>query len=122
MTCAEAPGTPTNLTVDSTGPTSAVLCWQQPAEVGQPGIAFYRVTATGNGMMVMARTTDNSTRLNMTNLLPNVEYEFRVEAVAMVLDVDSPSPLSKPVTATTDVTGAILHVCTGIGRSEHLGG
>ena len=99
---------PQNLTVDSIRSTWADLCWQRPQEVGQPGIAFYTVTArdtSGNSEMVSASTTSNATRLNMTNLLPGISYEFSVQAVAMVLDVEAASEFSATKTGTTSVTG-----------------
>ena len=105
---AVAPGEPTDLDIESIEATQATLCWQAPQDIGQPGIAFYTITATDTANpsdVITANTATNSTTYTMTGLLPNIAYEFRVQAVAMVLDVESPSGLSLPGTGTTDVTG-----------------
>ena len=76
--------------------------------MGQPGITFYTVTArdtSGNSEMVTASTTSNATRLNVTNLLPGISYEFSVQAVAMVLDAGAASEFSATRTGTTSATG-----------------
>lgn len=53
-----------------------------------------------------ASTADNSS-LNVTGLLPNIEYTFRVQAVASVLGVDSPSELSELAMDTTNISGKL---------------
>ena len=48
---------------------------------------------------------DNMTNLNVTGLLPNTHHEFRVQAVAMLLDVPYSGMLSDPTMGRTGVTG-----------------
>lgn len=102
------PGQPLNLSVVDLGATWAHLCWQAPSNEGEPGIARYNISATPpSGVEVTAVTVDMSdaTRLNVSGLLPNVEYEFRVRAVAMALDVQSAGLFSESEIRTTGVTG-----------------
>ncbi len=105
--CAVAPGQPGNLTVDDIGPTWAALCWQPPEFTGQPGIAKYTVIATNteDGLTVPVSTTDATTNMRVTGLLPNSQYEFRVQAVAMVLDVANLGMLSLAAMGNTSLTG-----------------
>lgn len=66
-------------------------------------------TNTADGTDVIASTTtSNFTILNITNLLPNVRYSFRVKAVSVVLDVHSPSMFSEAVNFTTGFTRKII--------------
>ena len=103
-----APGEPLNLTVDSTGPTSANLCWQEPQETGQPGISHYTIIATDeNDDEVTANTPTNATRFTMTGLLPNLAYQFRVQAVAMALEVKNSGDISEPASGMTTTTGIV---------------
>ena len=109
--CAEAPGQPSNLTVDSIGATWVVLCWQPPVMTGQPGIARYDIlvrSIADNTINFTVYTTDNTTNLNVTSgLLPNTEYEFRVHAVAVRLDVVSQGQPSNVARGNTTVTGKL---------------
>jgi hypothetical protein len=75
--------------------------------MGQPGIANYNVAVTllGVDLEDPDTLTSNATRLNVTGLLPNMDYEFSVQAVAAALDVENPSALSIPEPATTSTTG-----------------
>ena len=77
--------------------------------MGQPGIAKYIVSATPEFEDLEDAETfiSTPTRLNVTDLLPNVTYEFRVQAVALSLDVKNPSLPSGPETVTTSTTGEI---------------
>ena len=104
-----APGRPLNLTVDDVGATWAILCWQMPADTGRPGIARYTVLATNieDNSTVSASTTDGGIvrELNLTDLLPGVDYEFRVQAVASNGGVENVGVFSRPVVANTSVTG-----------------
>ena len=104
-----APGVPLNLSGDDFGATWVVLCWLRPSDTGQPGIAKYIVSATPEFEDPEDAETFISTltRLNMTDLLPNVTYKFRVQAVALSLDVKNPSLPSGPETITTATTGEI---------------
>lgn len=107
LTVLVAPGRPLNLSTDDFSASWVYLCWQAPLEVGTPGIAYYEVTATpvtngdtAAGTMVVP-TASSITRLNVTGLAPNVEYEFRVRGVAAALGAVSPGALSEPVSAVT---------------------
>ena len=60
---------------------------------------------SGNSEMVSASTANHFTKLNVTNLLPGVSYEFRVQAVTIVLNVEDASDFSVTSTGTTQVTG-----------------
>ena len=88
--------------------------------MGQPGIAKYIVSATPEFEDLEDPETFISTltRLNVTDLLPNVTYEFRVQAVALSLDVKNPSLPSGPETITTATTGEIpmCNIHTAFGR------
>ena len=77
--------------------------------MGQPGIAKYIVSATPEFENPEDAETfiSNLTRLNVTDLLPNVTYKFRVQAVALSLDVKNPSMPTGPETETTATTGEI---------------
>ena len=77
--------------------------------MGQPGIAKYIVSATPEFEDLEDAETFISTltRLNVTDLLPNVMYKFRVQAVALSLDVKNPSMPTGPETETTATTGEI---------------
>ena len=94
--------------MESTGSTWGVLRWLQPTEVGKPGIAFYTVAVrdtSGNSEMFSVSTTGNATRKNITNLLPGIIYQFRVQAVAKILNVEEASAFSGANLGTTSVTG-----------------
>ena len=103
-----APGQPFNLMVDSTGPTSANLCWHEPQEIGRPGISHYTIIATDeNDNEVTADTPTNATRFTMTGLLRNLAYQFRVQAVAMALEVENSGDMSEPALGMTTTTGIV---------------
>ena len=93
--------------MDETGGTWANVCWQKPSSEGMPGIARYIVIATdtADGTTVNASTEDSATRLNVTNLLPNTQYQFVVRAVAEVLNVTDIGPVSNSASGTTTFTG-----------------
>ncbi len=105
---AVAPGQPENLNVDNIGATWVTLHWQPPQFTGQPGIARYNVLATdtGDGSTVAVSTMDATTNTNVTGLLPNTRYEFRVQAVARMLDAANLGMLSSAtMTISTSLTG-----------------
>ena len=96
------------MSADFIGSTWASLSWTHPLQTGEPGIAFYTVIATdvSDGSMVTASTLSNSpARMNITDLQPNVAYSFRVQAVAMALDVSAESEFSNPITGMTTTSG-----------------
>lgn len=105
---AVAPGAPLDLSVDDFGATWANLCWQRPSNMGQPGIAKYVVVSTPVSGGPEETFISTLTRLNVTGLLPNVEYVFRVQAVAVALEVKNPSMLSEAVSITTETTGEVV--------------
>lgn len=102
---AVAPGVPLNLSVDDSGATWVNMCWQMPSDVGHPGIDSYAVIATMVSDGRVIPFTSTITRLNATGLLPNAEYEFRVQAVAAALGVENAGTLSDPFSITTMGTG-----------------
>ena len=101
------PGEPYNLTVLSIETVRATLSWQQPLDTGEPGIASYTVIAMekSSGHIVTASTANNDTEMTVTNLKPDVVYQFRVQAVAKALDVTNPGEFSEPVEAATKAEG-----------------
>ena len=101
-----APGKPLNLSVAELGPTWANLHWQEPLLGGVPGVARYVVMATGDNVPVVTTTTElDVTRLNMTGLLPNVTYNFRVQGVAKVLGVVNAGAFGDAMRGETETTG-----------------
>ena len=110
VSCAVAPGRPLNLSVDGIGAMWASLSWLSPVYEGRPGISRYTVIATNtdDGSIVSGSTTDGREvvrELNLTGLLPGVEYEFRVQAVASERGVDNEGVFSNTVASDTIVTG-----------------
>ena len=100
----DPPSQPSNLLVEETGGTWAVLNWTKPSDEGLQGIAFYIATAgdiDGNYPDTTFSNLDNSTNMNMTNLFPAVSYSFSVRAVSMALDVEVRSQASNTSNSTT---------------------
>ena len=116
VSCAVAPSRPLNLSVDSIGAIWASLSWLSPVYEGRPGISRYTVIATNtdDGSIVSGSTTDGGVvrKLNLTGLLPGVEYEFRVQAVASEKGVENEGVFSDPVARSTIVAGKACYVHT----------
>ena len=60
------------------------------------------------GEIVNRRFEGSHAAVNVTDLLPGVEYNFTVVAVAVFEDVEAASLSSEPLTSTTTVTGIQL--------------
>ena len=105
-----APGRPRTPSVDIIEATSLRFCWEAPFEAASP-ISYYLVNATNlnstNEMdaLVVTNTTNNTTFVNITGLLPGITYELTVVAVSQGGDIVGRSEASDPIIRTTDYTG-----------------
>ena len=90
--------------------TSLSVCWKAPFEAASP-ISYYLVNTTnlnntgGMNAFVVANTTNNTTFVNITGLLPGTTYELTVVAVSQGGDIVARSEASDPVVHTTNNTG-----------------
>lgn len=116
------PGPPHDVMVESIGSTWAVLQWQVPMEKGHPDILHYIVIAVVPDVTtaLVAKTPDNSTTFNVTNLIPDTSYNFSVQGDTCALGVEAIGDSSNVVKGITDVTGNlhIVHTCTCMDASR----
>ena len=99
-----APGKPEQVRVDSVGATWVYLLWRKPTEEGLPALTEYLITIVNtnhNEIMTYVTATTNDTKINITNLLPKIRYEFFVQSVNILLN----SLFTSPVVATTNISG-----------------
>ena len=83
-TLVDLPGQPRTLSVETVGATWIQICWEPPLTVDFP-ISHYEVivrAADNPDMMIRNMSTpNNSTLVNVTDLLPGTTYNFTVVAV-----------------------------------------
>ena len=98
-TPATVPTAPSSLVVSSPATTGLTLSWLEPTDDGGAAISDYKVEyAVGNSTKWTAITTTSSTRsVDVTSLLPNQAYRFRVSAINNA----GSGAVSKIVTGTT---------------------
>ena len=93
--------------------TWAHLSWDPPApsDKGYFGAVSYIVTAVDpQGNIPNIVSTTSELYINVTNLLPRINFQFHVQAVASALGVDNPGTISSPINVTTLETGRAVYV------------
>ena len=101
---AVAPSAPVNLSLDSFGESWVAFLWFQiPSEID---IVSQIVSVSGGGMEWNITIDGDQSTVNVTDLLPEIEYEFRITAVASDGQMSSQSAA---LVATTRST--VLGIC-----------
>ncbi len=115
---ADSPGQPTSLLANTVGSTWVYLNWVQPRYIGLQGISSYTVTVLDVTKARDVSTPDNTTMLNVTELLPATSHIFVVRAVSLVLGVKVTSQVSEMIHATTQIAGENSLVCLTVGLCD----
>ena len=111
------PSAPVNLTLDSFGKSWVAFLWFQiPSEIV---IESHIISVSGGGMEWDITIDGDQSTLNVTDLLPGTEYEFRITAVASDGQT-SPQSTALVVTTRSRLLGIyviangldiVLHMC-----------
>ena len=93
------PSAPVNLTLDSFGKSWVAFLWLQiPSEID---IESHIISVSGGGLEWDITIDGDQSTLNVTDLLPGTEYEFRITTVA---SDGQTSPQSTALVVTTRST------------------
>ena len=111
------PSAPVNLTLDSFGESWVAFLWlQTPSEID---IASQRVSVSGGGLEWDITIDGDQSTVNVTDLLPGTEYEFRITAVASDGQM-SPQSIALIATTRTRAPGNLLLIVLKLQVFSHL--
>ena len=128
-----SPHAPLNLRNSNLAGTTLTLQWDLPSSNGGTGISDYQIEVSGNGGTIWTKFPhgeSNNLAFDVTNLLKNHAYKFRVSAVNSIgvgpaSDVLSVTTLSTTPSAPTNLTKSGLasnSVSLGWGAPADAGG
>ena len=108
---AVAPSEPTNITIESFGPTWILLSWLGPTLLGTPEFSLFMVTAEPanpagvQSQLVIVKVDSNALETNITDLFPGQEYVLSVMAVSEANGMRASSDSSVMVFVITNTSG-----------------
>lgn len=119
---AVAPSEPTNVTIESFGPTWTLVSWLGPTFQGVPEFTLFVIlaeptnTTNANSLAMMppqhvsVDVSKDMLYANITELFPGEEYRLSVVAVSEASGVQASSNLSAVVFVLTHTTGNTLYL------------